>query len=213
MDSCVIFLPRPNGEIEDVVEPTIPPSCFDHLIKRLAPLFHEVLVSAVSGSHPKRCGVPVLMGPPRTGGGLAALHSALHACEGNPVFALSGDRPMVSIELIQYMRRLVGEFDVVIPRHEGRYYPMCAYYTRRCLRPIEAALELENRRIASFFEHIRVRCVDTDEIARFDPHVLSLRTIWTDAEYEAVAKEVEAARKKAAAPKRKRRKKKATKQK
>jgi len=203
MDSCVLFLPQRDSETEASVEPSALPACFEKLLERVEPLFDEVLLSVVAGSALHHCPVPVLMSPPRTGGRLAALYSAIQACEGNPIFALSADRPLIHVDLVHHMRRLAEDFDVVIPRHGGRYDPLCAFYTRRCLRPMEGALDLVNRRVASFFEQIRLRCLDADEIQRFDPHLGSLKPIESEADYRKALKRSQA---RAATSKKRRRK-------
>jgi molybdopterin-guanine dinucleotide biosynthesis protein A len=190
MDSCVIFMPPTPALPEDPGgEPTAMPPYFRVLIERLSPLFPEVLLSTAGDARLLRSPIPVLMVPPATRGRLAALHAAIEACEGNPVFAAGADRPLPDPRLIRHMRQLAEEFDVVIPRHAGSYEPLFAFYTRRCLRPMEEALDLENRRVASFFEKVRVRCVDTEELAEIDPCFLSLRPIGNQLEYDAALKE------------------------
>jgi molybdopterin-guanine dinucleotide biosynthesis protein A len=190
MDSCVIFVPELDEatESEEADGPATLPAHLNDLLGRVLPLFGEVLLATAAGSHVERCPVPVIMSPPGAVGRLAALYGAIGACEGNPIFIVAADRPLLSADLVRYMRRLAGEFDVVIPRCGGSYDPLFAFYTRRCLRPMEKALEMENRRVASFFDQIRLRGVEAGEVRQYDPHMLSLKPIHCEAEYARAAR-------------------------
>jgi len=92
-------------------------------------------------------------------------------------------------------------FDVAVLRHEppprdaggtegGLFIePLHGAYRRTCLPAMETAIRARQRRIISFFPHVRVRYVATEEVAPFDPDLRSFRNVNTHQEWEAVRAE------------------------
>jgi len=54
---------------------------------------------------------------------------------------------------------------------------------------IETAIRAGERRVISFFLHVRVRYVTPDDVAPFDPDLHSFRNVNTPQEWEAVRSE------------------------
>jgi len=92
-------------------------------------------------------------------------------------------------------------FDVAVLRHEppprdaggtegGLFIePLHGAYRRTCLPAMEAAIRAGQRRIISFFPHVRVRYVATEEVVPFDPDLRSFRNVNTHQEWEAARAE------------------------
>ena len=105
------------------------------------------------------------------------------------------DMPFVSAPLLRHLLALVNGPDqpeLVVPRTEGGYHPLCAAYTRACLEPITRRLGDGRLRVDGLFEDVRVRVVTRDAIASFgDPDRL-LANLNTPLEYRAIeAKEIQ----------------------
>jgi molybdopterin-guanine dinucleotide biosynthesis protein A len=92
--------------------------------------------------------------------------------------------PLLNLELLRYMVLLSSDFDVVIPRIEGKTEPLHAVYSRACLGPIEELLRRGELRIIGFFSQVRVRYVEEDEIDAFDPEHRSWFNINSPSELE-----------------------------
>jgi len=66
-----------------------------------------------------------------------------------------------------------------------RVEPLHAVYRRTCLPAMEAAIRAGRRRVISFFPHVRVRYVTTEDVTPFDPDLRSFRNVNTPQEWEA----------------------------
>ena len=78
--------------------------------------------------------------------------------------------PLASLPLLRYLRGLLtDEWDVVMPRWQGREEPLHAFYRRTCVPAIEGLLDGGRRRFVDFLPEVRVRYVSQEEIERFDP--------------------------------------------
>ena len=107
-------------------------------------------------------------------GSLGGIHAALsHA--GGAVLVVAWDMPFVPGRLLEALRA-VGEIaDAAVPESDSRrgVEPLCAYYSERCLAPIERRLDIGDRRVVSFFEDVRVARLPAPEVATFgDPALM-----------------------------------------
>ncbi len=108
-------------------------------------------------------------------GPLGGLHAALTAAREDAVFVVACDMPYVTAAFGEYLRSLAGDVDVVVPRTERGYHPLCAVYARACLEP--AAARLAERRLAlrELVATMRTRVVTEEEMSRFGPSTLASR--------------------------------------
>ena len=95
--------------------------------------------------------------------------------------------PFLNPDLLRAFAGWAEGFDVVVLRHGEKGYlePLHGAYGRTCLPVIEATIRAKRRRIVSFFPHVRMRYVTTDDVIPFDPELLSFRNVNTPEEWEA----------------------------
>ena len=92
--------------------------------------------------------------------------------------------PFLCLPLLRYMLPLASGHDVVIPRVGGYLEPLHAIYAKACLPAMAGLLKQGRRQIIAFFDEVRVRYVEEDEVDRFDPRHLSFVNINTPADWE-----------------------------
>jgi len=161
----------------------------EHQIAELSQITDDLLLvggQAPSGSLAGVRHVPDLVpgcGP------LSGLHAALSAARAPVVIVVACDMPFVPAPLLRYFLTLVNGPDgpdLVVPRTEHGYHPLCAVYTRACLEPITRRLADGRLRVDGLFEDVRVRVVTRDAMASFgDPDRL-LANLNTPLEYRAI---------------------------
>jgi molybdopterin-guanine dinucleotide biosynthesis protein A len=122
-------------------------------------------------------------------GPLGGLHAALSEAQARVVVIVACDMPFVSAPLIRHLLAIAAGPDmpdVVVPRTERGYHPLCAVYTRACLGPVARRLANRQLRMDGLFEDVRVRAVTADALAPFgDPGHL-LANLNTPLEYRAI---------------------------
>ncbi|HEY9425610.1 MAG TPA: molybdenum cofactor guanylyltransferase [Gemmatimonadaceae bacterium] len=104
-------------------------------------------------------------------GSLGGIHAAL-AHAGSDVIVVAWDMPFVPARLIVALRAFGELADVVVPESDSKrgVEPLCAYYSERCLAPIERRLDEGERRVVSFFDDVKVARIAAPEVATFgDP--------------------------------------------
>ena len=134
-------------------------------------------------------------------GPLGGLHAALSAARGAAVLIVACDMPFLSAPLLRHLLTLadsanspnsvdgatgVDMVDIVVPRTERGYHPLCAVYTRACLEPIARRLADGRLKLVALFDDVRVRVVTAEALAAFgDPDRL-LANVNTPLEYRAI---------------------------
>jgi molybdopterin-guanine dinucleotide biosynthesis protein A len=119
------------------------------------------------------------------GGALGGLYTGLLEASFPFILAVACDMPFLSVPLLAHMAGLPRLYDVLIPRLNfspagpSRLEPLHAIYGRPCLEPMRDLLEQGERRIIRFFPRVRVRYLEPEDWARFDPAGLSFRNINT----------------------------------
>lgn len=100
-------------------------------------------------------------------GPLGGLHAALVESTGNATVVVACDMPYISGAMLAYLATLAASADVVVPRTDSGYHPLCAVYTRACLQPAARRLAERRLKMIDLFEDLRVRVVDADELRGF----------------------------------------------
>ncbi len=101
-------------------------------------------------------------------GPLSGIHAGLAASPHNLNFVTCCDMPFISGELGAYLiRQSKPEFDAIVPFVGGYAEPLAAVYRRTCLPFVESSLLSGQRKATSFYNQIRVRYVNGEELAAF----------------------------------------------
>ena len=116
-------------------------------------------------------------------GPLGGLHAALTEARGDALAVIGCDMPYVTAPLIAYLLSLAHEADIIVPRTERGYHPLCAVYARACLEPVAARLAERRLKMMDLVADVRTRVVTVEEIARFGDRHRLLANVNTPAEY------------------------------
>jgi molybdenum cofactor guanylyltransferase len=112
-------------------------------------------------------------------GPLGGIFTALKAARYEHVLVVACDMPWLNLPLLQHLISLKDSADVVVPRWNKFPEPLHALYNKRCIAPIEERLKANQLKITGFFAEVKVRFVDQEDIARFDPQGLSFTNVNT----------------------------------
>jgi len=119
-------------------------------------------------------------------GPLGGLHTALREARGDRVFVAACDMPFLDAAFVEHLLDLAGEADVVVPRTERGYHPLCAVYTRACLPIVDRRLADRQLKMTDLFADVRTRVVTSEEIDRFGDRNRLLANVNTQAEYAGI---------------------------
>lgn len=164
----------------------------ERVIERVQSVCVETIIVANDLETYTRFGLRVVRDVYQGKGSLGGIFSGLQAASEEYALAVACDLPFLNDALLHYLITLAPQADVVIPRSHAptgkakdatRYEHLAvkesglhatqAIYSKRCLEPMRARLLADDLRIINFFDEVRVRVVEPDEVASFDPQMLS----------------------------------------
>ncbi len=96
------------------------------------------------------------------------------------LFAIACDMPFVTSGLIEALVSSPDGYDVVVPMCGGRPEPLCALYSKACLKALAERVENGERGLVSFIENtpeLKVRRISEQELRKIDPALRSFMDI------------------------------------
>lgn len=156
------------------------------VLNRLAPIAREIFITTNELESFQFLNIPLYKDVILGKGALGGLYTALWAARFPVVAVVACDMPFVNPALILAQRaRLLDEnMDVVIPRSPTGLETLHAVYRRDvCLPAVLEALKTEQRRMISWFPAVKVRVMEADEVAQFDPDFRSFINVNTPEEF------------------------------
>ena len=161
-------------------------SLLQRVVSRLSFINGDIIIVIGKGSKP-----PKLTGFPRLRtvtdayagkGPLVGIYTGLLASDSFHNLVVACDMPFLNQELIRYMLGISPGFDLVIPRVGSLVEPLHAVYSKNCLKAMSRLIEEGGFKIDRFFSLVKVKYVEAEEIARFDPEHLSFFNINSEAD-------------------------------
>lgn len=138
-------------------------------IEKMSALFEEVVIVTNEPALYEKYRIKTCFDIFKDKGPLGGIHTGLSFSNNFYNFVIACDMPFLREDLIRYMIDQKNGFDVVVARQNGRYHPLCAVYSKGCIKPIEGQIQKDELRIIDSFKSVKVRIIDEEEVARFDP--------------------------------------------
>lgn len=163
-----------------------------HVIERVTRVCTDAMIIANDAPAYARFGLPVIGDVYPGKGSLGGIYSGLQAAHTPYVLAVACDMPFLNDALLRHLISLAPQADVIVPRardlsskvphrtqrakllaKEIDLHPLHAVYSKNCLESIRTQLLADDLRIIGFYDMVRVRVVEPEEIDQFDPQHLS----------------------------------------
>jgi molybdopterin-guanine dinucleotide biosynthesis protein A len=111
---------------------------------------------------------------------LTGIHAGLFHASAPHAFITACDTPFLKAELITaLLEELEPRWDVIIPVTEQGSQPLCAIYSKRCIKPIESQLKNQDPKIVNFFPQVKVKEIPEERLRQADPDLTSFFNINT----------------------------------
>ncbi|NVM21786.1 MAG: molybdenum cofactor guanylyltransferase [Desulfobacterales bacterium] len=111
---------------------------------------------------------------------LTGIHAGLFHASTFHSFIAACDTPFLKRGLIEVLlEELEPKWDVIIPVTKEGVQPLCAIYSKRCIKPIEHQLKTRDPKILKFFHKVKVKEVPEARLKAADPYLVSFFNINT----------------------------------
>lgn len=121
-------------------------------------------------------------------GSLGGIYTAIHHSRSPYTQVIACDTPFVKPDLLRHLLGLRaapdGPFDVIVPRVKAYPQGLHGLYSKDCLPPIRERMDADRLHVIGFYPKVRLRYVDEEEYAPFDPTGVSFFNVNTPEELE-----------------------------
>ena len=158
----------------------------DRLYGTLASVFEEMLLVSNAPLEYLSWDLTIVTDLFQVRSSLTGIHAGLFHAPTSHIFVTACDMPFLKEGVIRILLdALEPRWDVIIPVTEKGYQPLCAIYSKRCIKPIEHQLDNQNPKIVNFFSEVRVKEVGEEQIKKVDPGLVSFFNINRPEEFAA----------------------------
>ena len=155
-------------------------SIVERLLSRLTPFFSEILLVTRQPERYRDLPARVVTDIYDARSSMTGIHAGLVQAEAGHAFVVPCDAPFLQSAMVRLLLDAWSpQWDVIVPVCDGRYEPLCAIYSKRCIPMIEAQLDRGNYRIYDFFDEVLIKKIPTEALKRADPALISFFNVNT----------------------------------
>ena len=111
---------------------------------------------------------------------LTGIHSGLFYSNNPYAFFSACDTPFLKKELVEILvKQIEQKIDIIMPETAAGFEPLCAIYSKRCLKPAEDHLKANKVKIQWAFRSNRIKNIPENQLRTVDPELRSFLKINT----------------------------------
>ncbi|WP_319500746.1 molybdenum cofactor guanylyltransferase [uncultured Draconibacterium sp.] len=126
------------------------------------PFSSELLISSNHQSH-TAFGYPVIEDEIKNCGPMGGIYSCLKHSSNDWNFLMSVDTPFIQNGFIEFLKKEIHNFEVVVPVHEGMKEPLIAFYHKSALPKIRTMIESGNYKLHFLLQKLNANFVESGE--------------------------------------------------
>ena len=111
---------------------------------------------------------------------LTGIHTGLFYSNNPYAFFSACDTPFLKKELVEILvKQIEQKIDIIMPETAAGFEPLCAIYSKRCLKPAEDHLKANKVKIQWAFRSNRIKNIPENQLRTVDPELRSFLNINT----------------------------------
>ena len=111
---------------------------------------------------------------------LTGMHAGLFYSKFSHAFISACDMPFLKRKMIDILfQAFEPRWDVIVPVTQEGYQPLCAIYSKRCLKPIEERLGRGDLKISRLFAKAKIKTIPEESLRKVDQDLISFFNINT----------------------------------
>ena len=105
-------------------------------------------------------------------GPLGDIYTGLRLSETYYNLVVACNMPFIQPNFLYFLINQSKGYSIAIPLTPDGYHPLCAVYSKRCIKPIEMMIKTGNLKVSNLFSHVKVNTLDFDLIKHdFNPNI------------------------------------------
>lgn len=116
---------------------------------------------------------------------LTGIHTGLFYARNPHAFFSACDTPFLKRELIEFLiKNIEPDIDIIMPQTTAGFEPLCAVYSKRCLKSAEDHLKANKLKIQWALRSHRTKSIAEKDLRQVDPELMSFFNINTPQDLE-----------------------------
>jgi molybdopterin-guanine dinucleotide biosynthesis protein A len=161
----------------------------DHLFSIFITLFEEIILVTNDPHKYLEWDVNIVADIFPFRSSLTGIHAGLFYASNSFAFFAACDTPFLKKELVETITNSIEQgVDIVVPETQAGFEPLCAVYSKKCLKPIEQQIIQKKLTIRQLFKKRRVKKISEKILRKNDPDLVSFFNINTPQDKEKAEK-------------------------
>lgn len=146
--------------------------------------FDDIMIIANKPEYYRYLGVKVVVDIVPFLGPLGGILTGLKNARFEKMIVLPCDMPFISKKLLWHIAEVSENYDGVVPRLNGYYEPLCAAYSKKCIKLFKESLDNNITKIIDLYPLININYMGKNEIEKYGKYEIMFRNINTPRDYD-----------------------------
>ena len=152
----------------------------DRLLDVFTELFDEIILVTNHPQHFLKWDLTIVTDIFDLRSSLTGIHTGLFYANHPYAFFSACDTPFLKKELVEILvEQIEDKLDIIMPETTAGFEPLCAIYSKRCLKPAEDHLKVNKLKIQWAFRSNRIKNIPENQLRSADPELRSFFNINT----------------------------------
>jgi molybdopterin-guanine dinucleotide biosynthesis protein A len=147
-----------------------------YVIDALKPVVDDIIIIANNENY-SDLGLPVYNDEIKDCGPLGGIYTALQKIKTEKAIILSCDIPFVNSSLLADIISQSEDYDAIVPVHDGKFEPICAVYTKKCIAPFNTALEKKIFKLTDAMSLVNTKEIKLPFTKEIENNFINLNTL------------------------------------
>ncbi|MGL4335718.1 MAG: molybdenum cofactor guanylyltransferase [Turicibacter sp.] len=122
--------------------------------------FEEIIIVANDFVPYELFGLRVVSDIYKGNGPLSGIHTALKHSKTDKVLCIACDMPVTSGEILNFLGNYKGDYEILIPKCEGRLQPLCAIYSKSIEKHLESKLKVNENKLQKLILELNYEVIE-----------------------------------------------------
>lgn len=147
----------------------------EYIIAAIAPFVSNIFIVAYNPLF-KKYGHEVLEDIIKDCGPMGGIYTGLVNSNTNKNLVVSCDIPFITPEVLNAILSQMGDEDIIVPEHGNKLEPLCAVYSKNCVKQFEVLLKKKEWKIKNSFSFFNVKKIHFEESESINKCFLNINT-------------------------------------
>jgi molybdenum cofactor guanylyltransferase len=140
----------------------------DRTVRLLKNIFNDVIIVTNSPLEYLDLDVQIVTDIFKGKGALGGLYTGLFYASSARSFVTACDMPFLNKAFIEYMIKIMGNYDIVVPNLPEGFQPLHAIYSKKCLPNIKNLMDMDRLKIDGFYKGLNTLMILQETLRTFD---------------------------------------------